>query len=148
MFPGIYLRERSGAARRSATTTGCAAGGSGTSSSRAPSSTRIYGLQVAPEQDEGRLRELFDPKTIVWLAEHPLRPQIELRAGFLVVYVPGWIEDMGRVVWLLEAAERMAERVQAEIAEAARSRRIRGRALLARHAGPWRPRHAVGFRRC
>ena len=83
--------------------------------------TEEYRLQVAPEQDEGRLRELFDPKTIVWLAEHPLRPQIELRNGFLVVYVPGWIEDLGRVVWLLEATERMTERVQAELAEAARS---------------------------
>ena len=76
-----------------------------------------YDLQVAREQDDGRLRELFDPKTIVWLAEHPMRPQIELRAGFLVVYVPGFIEDLGRVIWLLEAAERIAERVQAEVGE-------------------------------
>jgi hypothetical protein len=65
------------------------------------------------------LRELFDPKTIVWLTDHPMRPHIELRNGFLVVYVPGWIEDLGRVVWLLEAAEKIAERVQAEIGEAA-----------------------------
>jgi hypothetical protein len=76
-----------------------------------------YDLQVAREQDDGRLRELFDPKTIVWLAEHPLRPHIELRAGFLVVYVPGFIEDLGRLIWLLEAAERIAERVQAEVRE-------------------------------
>jgi hypothetical protein len=76
-----------------------------------------YDLQVAREQDDGRLRELFDPKTIVWLSEHPMRPHIELRAGFLVVYVPGFIEDLGRVIWLLEAAERIAERVQAEVRE-------------------------------
>jgi hypothetical protein len=76
-----------------------------------------YDLQVAREQDDGRLRELFDPKTIVWLSEHPMRPHIELRAGFLVVYVPGFIEDLGRVIWLLEAAERIAERVQAEVGE-------------------------------
>ena len=77
-----------------------------------------YELLVANEQDDGRLRELFDPKTIVWLAEHPLCPQFEFRAGFLVVYVPGYLEDLGRVVWLLEAAERLAGRVQTEITEA------------------------------
>jgi hypothetical protein len=66
----------------------------------------------------GRLRELFDPKTIVWFSEHPLRPHVEYRAGFLVVYVPDYIEDLGRVVWLLEAAERIAGRVVAEVGEA------------------------------
>jgi hypothetical protein len=77
-----------------------------------------YELLVANNQDQGRLRELFDPKTIVWLAEHPLCPQFEFRAGFLVVYVPGYLEDLGRVVWLLEAAERLAGRVHTEITEA------------------------------
>ena len=77
-----------------------------------------YELLVANDQDPGRLRELFDPRTIVWLAEHPLCPQFEFRAGFLVVYVAGYLEDLGRVVWLLEAAERIAGRVQAEITEA------------------------------
>jgi hypothetical protein len=81
-----------------------------------------YELLVANDQDQGRLRELFDPKTIVWLAEHPLRPHFEFRAGFLVVYVPGHLEDLGRVVWLLEAAERLAGRVRTEIAEAVTSR--------------------------
>lgn len=76
-----------------------------------------YELQIAPEQDQGRLRELFDPKTIVWLTDHPMRPQVELRAGYLVVYVPDLVEDLGNVVWLLEAAERIAERVQAELRE-------------------------------
>ena len=78
----------------------------------------MHELQVAPEQDHGRLRELFDPKTIVWLAEHPLKQHVEYRAGFLVVYVPGYIEDLGRIVWLLEAAERIAGRVVAETGEA------------------------------
>jgi hypothetical protein len=77
-----------------------------------------YELLVSPEQDQGRLRELFDPRTIVWLTDHPLRPHFEFRAGFLVVYVPGHLEDLGRLVWLLEAAERLAGRVRAEIAEA------------------------------
>jgi hypothetical protein len=83
-----------------------------------------YELLVAPEQDAGRLRELFDPKTIVWLAEHPLRPHFEFRAGYLVVYVPGYLEDLGRVVWLLEAAERLAGRFVAEADEAAAARAL------------------------
>ena len=82
-----------------------------------------YELQIASQQDDGRLREFFDPKTIVWFSEHPLRPHIEFRAGFLVVYVPGHLEDLGRVVWLLEAAERIAGRVVAEIDEARRPSR-------------------------
>jgi hypothetical protein len=81
-----------------------------------------YELLVAADQDDARLRELFDPKTIVWLAEHPLRPHFELRAGFLVVYVPGHLEDLGRIVWLLEAAERLVARVRAEVGEAAAAR--------------------------
>jgi hypothetical protein len=77
-----------------------------------------YELKISPEQDQARLRELFDPKTIVWLQEHPLRPHIEFRAGFLVVYVPGHLDDLGRIVWLLEAAERLASRVVEETREA------------------------------
>jgi hypothetical protein len=72
---------------------------------------KLYELQAVREQDEGRLRELFDPKTIVWLTDHPMRPHVELRNGFLVVYVPGWIEDLGRVVWLLEAVGEAAPAV-------------------------------------
>ena len=77
----------------------------------------VYELQITREQDEARLRELFDPKTIVWLQDHPLRPHLELRAGFLVVYVRGHLDDPGRIVWLLDAAERLAGRVQDEIGE-------------------------------
>ena len=55
----------------------------------------------------------------MWLAEHPLRPHLEFRAGYLVVYVPGHLEDLGRVIWLLEAAERLAGRFATEVDEAA-----------------------------
>src|SRR5215210_1710431 len=84
--------------------------------------TDAYELLATRDQDDGRLRELFDPTTIVWLAEHPLRPHFELRAGFLVVYVPGHLEDLGRLVWLLEATERLAARARTEIAEAVAAR--------------------------
>ena len=117
MFPGVYLRERRGLL-----------GGldhdwlDGRRLSKVElESTEFnetYELKIASQQDEGRLREFFDPKTIVWFSEHPLRPHVEFRAGFLVVYVPGYLEDLGRVVWLLEAAERIAGRVVAEVGEA------------------------------
>ena len=117
LFPGIYLRERRGLLGR--------LGGNDWLRGRRLEEVELestdfndrYELQVAREQDHGRLRELFDPKTIVWLQEHPLRPQIELRAGFLVVYVPDHLDDLGRVVWLLEATEKLAERVQQEVGE-------------------------------
>jgi hypothetical protein len=117
LFKGLYVRERRGLISRFEHDW---LRGRRLSEVELESSAfnETYELQVAPEQDHSRLRELFDPKTIVWLAEHPLRPHLELRAGFLVVYVPGYLEDLGRIVWLLEAAERIAERVVEETGEA------------------------------
>jgi len=116
MFPGVYVREKRGLL------------GMGKHDwlrgnrleeveLESTEFNETYELQVTREQDHGRLRELFDPKTIVWMQDHALRPHIELRAGFLVVYVPGHLDDLGRIVWLLEATEKIAERVQQEIGE-------------------------------
>jgi hypothetical protein len=43
-------------------------------------------------------------------------------AVVLVVYVPGHLDDLGRLMWLLEAAERLAARVRDEVTEAAAAR--------------------------
>ena len=121
MFPGIYLRGRRGVTGR---VNHDWLRGRRLEAVELESTefNAAYELLVANGQDAGRLRELFDPKTIVWLAEHPLRPHFEFRAGYLVVYVPGHLEDLGRIVWLLEAAERLAGRVRDELSEAAAAR--------------------------
>ena len=118
LFPGIYLREKRGLLQIGRHDW---LRGRGLQEVELESTefNETYELKVSREQDQARLRELFDPKTIVWLQDHPLRPHIEFRAGFLVVYVPGHLDDLGRVVWLLEAAERITERVQAEVGESA-----------------------------
>ena len=47
-----------------------------------------------------------------WLAEHPLQPCFEYRAGTLVVYLERRLEDAGRLGWLLDATAEIARRLQ------------------------------------
>ena len=47
-----------------------------------------YDLRAATDQDELMLRRLLSPKVVSWLANHPLEPGFELKAGTLVVFVP------------------------------------------------------------
>ena len=54
----------------------------------------------------------------MWLAEHPLAPCFELRAGMLVVFVSRPLEDEGSLTYLMDATRRIASRVAAETAEA------------------------------
>jgi hypothetical protein len=121
MFPGVYVRARRGLLERAnhdwlrnRQLRGVEL--------ESTAFNETYELRVTAEQDPGRLRELFDPKTVLWFAEHPLKPHIELRAGTLVVYVPGFLEDIGWIVWLLDAASRVAGRVLDEIGEAEAAR--------------------------
>jgi hypothetical protein len=76
-----------------------------------------YELLVDDGQDELRLRELFSPSFVAWLAEHPLRPCFEYRAGTLVIYLERKLDDAGHLDWLLEAGGEIASRFAREVEE-------------------------------
>jgi hypothetical protein len=78
-----------------------------------------YDLLRASDQDEVALRELFSPSLVDWLANHPLAPGLELRAGVLVVWLPGHVEDAGKLAFFLEGAHHLAGIVNREAQEAA-----------------------------
>jgi hypothetical protein len=76
-----------------------------------------YDLLVDDGQDEVRLRELFAPSFVAWLAEHPLEPCFEYRAGTLVVYLERKLDDAGHLDWMLEATAEIAARFAREVEE-------------------------------
>jgi hypothetical protein len=78
-----------------------------------------YELLAADDQDELLARQLLSPSLVLWLAEHPLEPGFELRAGMLVVFVDRALSDEGSLTFLLDAMKRIASRVVQETAEAA-----------------------------
>jgi hypothetical protein len=75
-----------------------------------------YELKVARDQERVALHELFSPSFIVWLAEHPLRPGFECKAGVLVVFVPGHEATPDRLTLFHEASREIARRVSAAVA--------------------------------
>jgi hypothetical protein len=79
--------------------------------------TERYELLVADDQDQLILRRLLSPTLVSWLANHPLTPGVELKAGALVVYVPYAIEDAGNLTYLIDAARHVASRVLSEVEE-------------------------------
>jgi hypothetical protein len=79
--------------------------------------TERYELLIAGDQDEVILRRLLSPTLVNWLANHPLRPGLELKAGALVVFVPYAIEDAGNLTYLVDAARHIASRVLSEVEE-------------------------------
>jgi hypothetical protein len=81
-----------------------------------------YELWVERSQDDLLLRQLFAPAFVAWLAEHPLQPCFEYRAGTLVVYLERRLEDAGRLGWLLDATAEIARRFAREVSQAAPSR--------------------------
>jgi hypothetical protein len=79
--------------------------------------TERYELLVAGDQDQVIVRRLLSPTLVSWLANHPLTPGLELKAGALVVFVPRAIEDAGNLTYLTDAARHIASRVLAEAEE-------------------------------
>jgi hypothetical protein len=78
-----------------------------------------YELRLADEQDELRARQLLAPSLVDWLANHPLAPELELRAGTLVVFTRRVLEDAGNLAFFLEGVRELAGRVLREVGEAA-----------------------------
>jgi hypothetical protein len=74
-------------------------------------------LLIAGDQDEVVLRRLLSPTLVNWLANHPLTPGLELKAGALVVFVPYAIEDAGNLTYLIDATRHIASRVLNEVEE-------------------------------
>jgi hypothetical protein len=70
------------------------------------------------DADPLRVRQLFAPTLIDWLASHPLELGFELKAGTLVVHEAGHVDDHGGLVWLMDAAGHLAGVVATEIADA------------------------------
>jgi hypothetical protein len=79
--------------------------------------SRRYEVLVDNGQDENLARQLLSPSLVVWLAEHPLAPCFEIRAGMLVVFVSRPLEDEGSLTYLMDATRRIASRVASETAE-------------------------------
>ena len=82
---------------------------------------REYELTADRDQDDIILRQLFAPSFVVWLTEHPFKPGFELRAGMLVVFIPGHCGEAGKLEFLLMAADSISKRIQAELTEAAQA---------------------------
>jgi hypothetical protein len=80
-----------------------------------------YELWRERDQDEIVVRQLFAPTFVVWLAEHPLQPGFEVRAGSLVVFIPGHSGEAGKLEFLLMAQAEIAKRIRAELTDAARA---------------------------
>jgi hypothetical protein len=80
-----------------------------------------YELCAEQDQDDVIVRQLFAPSFIVWLTNHPLEPGFELRAGELVVFIPGRCGEAGKLDFLLMAAADISKRIQAELSEAAQA---------------------------
>jgi hypothetical protein len=117
VYPGVFLARRRGLA-------GLLGGGWLSTGTRhrveleSISLHERYELWVERSQDDLLLRELFSPSFVAWLAEHPLEPCFEYRAGTLVVYLERRLQDAAHLGWLQDATAVIAGRLVQEVAEA------------------------------
>jgi hypothetical protein len=107
LFHGVYLRRRGGVVRDWL--------------DRAPHPESVelestdfserYELRAARDQDPLVLHELFSPSFLAWLAEHPLRPGFECKAGELVTFIPGHEFDGDHLTLFHDATREIAKRI-------------------------------------
>jgi hypothetical protein len=76
-----------------------------------------YELRAASDQDDLLVRRLFAPTVVSWLANHPLAPGFELKAGTLCLFVPRPLDDAGNLTYLIDATRYLAARVASEVGE-------------------------------
>jgi hypothetical protein len=80
--------------------------------------TDRYEVRIADDQSELMARQLLSPTLVSYLAEHPLKPCFEAKAGTLAVYVPTPLTDAGNLTFLVDAARHIATRVLRETEQA------------------------------
>lgn len=79
---------------------------------------RTWAVQVAADQDEGWLRELFAPTFLDWLGQHsPEDFTFELLEGQLTCRVDGAVDDEAGLDRLCELTAHIAERIRGESLE-------------------------------
>jgi hypothetical protein len=114
-FRGVYLRRRRGLLDR--LDHDWLRGRAEQVSLESTAFNEAYELRAVDDQDRVELRRLFAPTLVRWLSEHPLKPGFELRVGTLVTFVPGHLEDLGRITWLMDASRHLAHRLTRESGE-------------------------------
>ena len=77
----------------------------------------LYDLRRSSDQDQSAVRELFSPSFLVWLNDHPLRPGFECKAGTLVVFTQGHLDESGKWEMLLDAAREITRRLAQQVDE-------------------------------
>ena len=116
MFPGVFLTRRRDLVDRLGGGRWLSTGTRRKVELESAALHERYELWVERSQDDLLLRELFSPSFVSWLAEHPLQPCFEYRAGTLVVYLERRLEDAGHLGWLLDATAEIARRLRARSA--------------------------------
>ena len=117
-FPGIFLRRRRGVFERLNTDSNWLRG---RDCRKVELESTLfherYELTTDSEVDENAVRQLFGPQFLLWLAEHPICPNFEYRAGTLVVYLFDHVNEAGKLEWLVMAAREIAARIRREALE-------------------------------
>ena len=117
-FPGVFLRRRRGIFERLNSESNWL---SGRDCRKLELESTLfherYELTIDSDVGENAVRQLFGPKFTMWLAEHPICPNFEYRAGTLVVYLFDHVNEAGKLEWLIRSAGGIAERIRREVLE-------------------------------